>query len=240
MSKHLHRGMEDLKRSLLTLGGMVEEAIERAAAVFKAQDAALGAAVLGDDDAIDSMELKIEDDCLKLLALYQPVAEDLRFVCSVFKINNDLERLGDLAASMAKRGGRIGKLLPVEVGEQFDLMSREAIRMLRNVLQAFVERDPAAARTVVMDDDRIDALHRTMIQKLTAFMKADSANVDAGVQLLWVSRNLERIADHITNIAEDVVYMVEGENIRHRLRREGRDTGDLLANVLTLKSDRPN
>lgn len=237
MSKHLHHSMDELKKSVLTLGGLVEESIELGAKALLNQDARLGAVVAADDDAIDKMELKIEDDCLKLLALYQPVAEDLRFLCAVMKINNDLERLGDLAASMARRGGRIGEMLPPDLGESFDTMAREVIRMLRNVLQAFVERDPAAARQVVKYDDTVDGLHRNLIDRIIAYMKQPPGHVETGVHLVWVSRNLERIADHITNIAEDIVYMVEGETIRHQLRGpRGDGTPDTSKKVLTLKS----
>ncbi len=241
MSKHLHHSIGELKKNVLMLGSLVEESIESGAKALREQDARLGAMVAADDDAIDDMELLIEDECLKLLALYQPVAEDLRFVCAVMKINNDLERLGDLAASMARRGGRIGQLLPVELVEQFDTMAREVIHMLRNVLQAFVERDPAAARLVVKYDDTVDSLHRNMIEKVIAFMKVNPAHVEAGVHLVWVSRNLERIADHITNIAEDVVYMVEGETIRHRLREPRTDgsPSEYSPKVLTLKAPKP-
>lgn len=238
MSKHLHHSMDELKKNVLMLGSLVEESIESGAKALRDQDARLGAMVAADDDAIDDMELLIEDECLKLLALYQPVAEDLRFLCAVMKINNDLERLGDLAASMARRGGRIGQLLPPELVEQFDTMAREVIRMLRNVLQAFVERDPGAARLVVKYDDTVDGLHRNMIERVIAFMKLNPVHVEAGVHLVWVSRNLERIADHITNIAEDVVYMVEGETIRHRLRgpRSDNPPRPPQSKVLTLKS----
>ncbi len=237
MSKHLHHSMGELKKSVLTLGGLVEESIELGSRALRDQDARLGAVVAADDDAIDKMELKIEDDCLKLLALYQPVAEDLRFLCAVMKINNDLERLGDLAASMARRGGRIGQMLPPDLSESFDTMAREVIRMLRNVLQAFVERDPAAARLVVKYDDMVDGLHRNLIDRIIAYMKQLPAHVEPGVHLVWVSRNLERIADHITNIAEDIVYMVEGETIRHQLRGPRADAPiDPNRNVLTLKS----
>jgi phosphate transport system protein len=229
--------MDELKKSVLTLGGLVEESIELGAKALREQDAHLGAVVAADDDAIDDMELQIENECLKLLALYQPVAEDLRFLCAVMKINNDLERLGDLAASMARRGGRIGQLLPPELVEQFDTMAREVIRMLRNVLRAFVERDPTAARLVVKYDDTVDGLHRAMLERVIAYMKLNPAHVEAGVHLVWVSRNLERIADHITNIGEDIVYMVEGETIRHQLRGPRSETpANPANNVLTLKS----
>lgn len=238
MSKHLHHSMAELKKLVLTLGGLVEESIEKGAKALREQDASLGATVAANDDAIDQMELRVEDECLKLLALYQPVAEDLRFLCAVMKINNDLERLGDLAASMARRGGRIGQAVPTELVEQFDRMARDVIRMLRNVLGAFVERDTAAARVVVQDDDAIDNLHRSMMEKVVAFMKQNPSNVEAGVHLVWVSRNLERIADHITNIAEDIVYMVEGASIRHQLRGPRAEPPGLSprSKVLTLKS----
>lgn len=241
MSKHLHTSMDELKKLVLKLGGLVEDSIQRGAKALREQDSKLGAQVQADDDTIDRMELKIEDECLKLLALYQPVAEDLRFLCAVMKINNDLERVGDLGASMARRGGNISQIVPPALANEFDAMAREVIKMLRHVLVAFVERDPAAARVVVKDDDAVDNLHHSLMVKVITFMKGDAANVETGVQLLWVSRNLERIADHVTNIGEDVVYMVEGETIRHQLRGPRTEaSGEARSNVLTLKSDRPN
>ena len=216
MSKHMQGSLSDLKKKLLTMGGMVEEAVERAVQLLREPDVDEADHIITGDRAIDELELEIDDECLKVLALYQPVAEDLRFVSTVMKINNDLERVADLAVNTARRARDLKKPLRPELSEPIQLATKRIIKMLRNGLNAFVERDPITARKVIQADDAIDRYHSKMIKKLISYMTRHPGNIEDGVQLLWVSRNLERIADHITNMGEDIVYMVEGETIRHR------------------------
>lgn len=176
----------------------------------------LGELVIDGDQEIDRREVELEDDCLKVLALHQPVATDLRFVAAVLKINNDLERIGDLAVNIAERSISLMSTTPSPVPSQFRTMMERVASMLRRSIRAFVSGDPELAREILEEDDEVDRLNRDAIKDILARMHESPGEIEALVQLFSVSKGLERIGDHATNIAEDVVYMVEGDIIRHQ------------------------
>ena len=215
MSKHLHNEIEKLKRRLLTIGSNVIDAIQKALFALEERRADVAAEVMEGDKKIDAAEVELEEDCLKLLALYQPVAEDLRFIAAVMKINNDLERMGDEAVNIAEHASFLAHKLPPPVPLQLNAMTTAALRMVRESLDAFVEGNPEAARRVCAEDDEVDRLNQEIINAVWIMMREDPEMVERATHLFSVSRHLERIADHATNVAEDVVYMVEGKIIRH-------------------------
>jgi len=215
MSKHFEREVEKLKRSLLSLSAMVEDALWRAVKSVEENNADLAAKVIEGDADVDQKEVDIEEECLKILALYHPVAFDLRFLVAVLKMNNDLERIGDLAANVAKRAinlaGREMATLPVD----FHDMGDRARSMLRRSLDALVNHDANLAREIRKDDDQVDAMNRAMSDRIKAEISKYPENFESLLELLNISRHLERVADQATNIAEDVIYLVEGQIVRH-------------------------
>lgn len=215
MTKHLERDLAHLKRELLGLGALVEEATNKAITALVNRRADIADEVRNGDDLIDSRELEIEEDCLKLLALYQPMATDLRFIVAVMKVNNDLERMGDLAVNIADRAWDIANSQPAVPPGDLLTMAERVRAMVRESLDALVNRDCELARKVVRDDEDVDDMHKRMFKFLEELMMKDASSVPLGVHTLSASRHLERIADLATNIAEDVVFMVEGEVIRH-------------------------
>jgi phosphate transport system protein len=220
MSNHLLRDLELLKKHLLTMGGMVEEATDLAITAVIDRRRELAEQVLAGDDRIDAKELEIEDECLKMLALHQPVATDLRFIITVLKVNNDLERMGDLAKNIAERAAFLGELPPIEGAQDFRRMAERVRGMVHECIDALVNRDVELARRVCLEDRDVDEENRLRFTQLQQVMKHDPSTVERAVSLLSVSRHLERIADHATNVAEDVVFLVDGEVIRHlRLSR---------------------
>ena len=216
MTKHMVRDFENLKRKLLGLGGIVEEAINNAILALLDRRHDLAEEVISGDRQIDLKEVDLEEDCLKALALYQPVAGDLRFIITVLKVNNDLERMGDLAVNIAERASYLSVHPALKVSLDFARMVTGVRRMVRDSLDALIRMDTDLARTVLTMDDQIDAINRDMFISLQELMRQDSDTVERSVHLLSTSRNLERIADLCTNIAEDVVFMVDGDLIRHR------------------------
>ncbi len=216
MSKHLERDLERLKKHLLELGVMVEEAANTAMTALTELRADLADQVVNSDNTIDAKEVLIEEDCLKVLALHQPVARDLRFVIGVMKVNNDLERIGDQAVNVAERARYLAEQPPLDIPLDFERMAAVVRKMVRTSLDAHVNLDNTLARTVGGMDDEVDDIHREMFDVLQAKMEEDPAVVKRAVAYLSASRDLERVADLATNIAEDVVFMVEGEVIRHR------------------------
>jgi len=216
MPRHLQREIEKLKKKILSLGALVEENVQRAVKSISDRDLKLANLVLGADPEIDQMEVDIEEDCLKILALNQPVAIDLRFIIAVLKINNDLERIGDLAINIAERSAFLATKENVRIPFDFPGMSGLAQAMLKKSLDSLVNLDSKSAREVIVSDDRIDAMHREMYTQIAEGIRRNMDQLDSYINLLAVSRQLERIADHATNIAEDVIYMVDGEIARHR------------------------
>jgi phosphate transport system protein len=225
MTRHLQTDLDRLKKEVLAMGAMVEEAINRAIRALVAREPELAREVAAGDDAIDRKELEVEDMCLKMLALHQPVAGDLRYIIAVLKVNNDLERMGDLAGNIAERAQFLSTHPPLPVDIDFTRMVESVRRMVRESLDSLVNQDPDLARKVCVSDAEVDGCQRHMFETLTSLMQRDSSTVERAVQVLSVSRHLERIGDSATNIAEDVVFMVEGDVIRHqprgRLHRAG-------------------
>lgn len=215
MSRHLEIEIQKLNKRILAIGETVVEAIQKSLKALHERSPELAEAVQQGDRRIDSAEVEVEEECLKLLALYQPVAEDLRFICAVMKINNDMERMGDEAANIAGHAQFLSERDPLPMPPRLRDLSETAMRMVRESLAAFVEGDVDAARRICAEDDIADQYNREVINTVWHMMSAEPQTVERATHLFSVSRHLERIADHATNIAEDVVYMVEGKIIRH-------------------------
>jgi phosphate transport system protein len=221
--KHMERDLEKLQRSILRMAGTVEEALYHATKALMERDPALARKVIDGDGEIDRLENEVHDECLKILALHQPVAVDLRRVSAVLLISTDLERMGDLAVGIAERALSLAEppypTIPSRVAE----MTRRTTEMVRRSLDAFVHQDPTAARAVILMDDEVDQDNEAIIAELIAEMKTDPERIEPGMSLFSAVRHLERIADHATNIAEDVIYLVEGEVVRHHPEAIERD-----------------
>jgi len=216
MTKHFRRELEKIKKKLLTLGSMVEERVQLVLKAIEEADADLANQVLKTDYEIDEMEVDIEEECLKALALYQPVAIDLRFIIAVIKINNDLERIGDQAVNIAERLITITKSerLP-EVYFDYSTMGLKAQEMLRLSLESLINMDLDEAYKVVTKDDEVDRIKHEAYDRIKSAMAENPDKIGYLINLLLISRHLERLADHTTNIAEEVIYLIEGEIIRH-------------------------
>lgn len=218
MSLHLQRDLENLKKEILLIGGLVEEAINNAIRALKNRDTALAQSVIDKEYIIDEMEVQIEEDCLKTLALHQPVAIDLRFIVVMLKVNNDLERMGDFATNIAQRALFLSEHDPLpDLLEFIDELPGRVQKMVRDTLDALVKMNIELAQKVILADDAVDDINRRMYKKVTETIIADSSTTDRAINLLSTSRYLERIGDLSTNIAEDVIFMVEGNVIRHDL-----------------------
>jgi len=213
--RHLQRETDRLKRKVLALGALVEENLRLAFQAIEERDAAKARKAIATDVLIDQNEVDVEEECLKILALYQPVAGDLRFVAAVIKINSELERIGDLAENIAKRALELLDEFPVTSPATVTVLVDRTSTILEHALDALVRQDAVTAREVLMADVEIDDLYRQLIDELKAMLRNDPDHMDAIVLLFSVARHLERLADHATNIAEDVLYMVEGEIQRH-------------------------
>ena len=216
MTKHIERQIENLKERILRLGTLVEEAISKSITALINRDTSLAQRVIANDSEIDAMEVEVEEECLKMLALYQPVAADLRFVVAALKINNDLERMGDLARNIAKRVTQLEGGDPYDLPPEIRTMATQAQEMVRQCLDAVVKRDPTLARQVREEDDIVDEARQRIQRRVLQGIKDQPENVDNLLRINSVSKHIERIADMATNIAEDVVYMVEGDIVRHR------------------------
>lgn len=218
MSIHLIRDLESLHRDILSMCAMVEEMIHLAIDELGRSNSYPAVELAKKDDEIDRWDVRIEEECLKILALHQPVAIDLRRITSVLKISGELERVADLSVHIAERAASIANRPEVEVPEKLQTMARLALDMLHRSIDSYVVLDSILARQVCAEDDRVDQLNREIIQELTEVMKSSPTLVEPALHLFSASRHVERIADHATNIAEDVVYLVEGAIIRHRSR----------------------
>ena len=216
MSLHLQRDLEKLKKEILKLGTMVESAINNAILALNNREMFYVDEVLRLEDHINEMEVKIEEDCLKILALHQPVAGDLRFIVVSLKVNNDLERMGDFAKNIAKRARELMQEEPISTLPEFVNELPNLVRtMVRNSLDALVKLDVGLAREVIAMDDKVDEINRAMYQEVTRVAKENPSKTEIAISLLSTSRYMERIGDLSTNIAEDVIFMVEGRVIRH-------------------------
>ena len=217
MSGHLQREIDNLKKKLLALGAFVEEDVQKAVTAISERNAAAAREVIESDPEIDKMEIDIEEDCLKVLALHQPVAIDLRFIVAVLKINNDLERIGDLAVNIAERAAFLATQERVDIPFDFVGMASKAKTMLARSLDALINGDTELAHSVCAADDEVDQINREMYYQIQDGIRNSPEQMVCLLHLLSVSRHLERIADHATNIAEDVIYMIAGEIVRHRV-----------------------
>lgn len=213
--RHLQKEIVQLKKKLLTMSSMVEDMIYLATKSIVTRDARMARQIISRDMEVDEIEVDIEEDCLKILALHQPVAIDLRFIIAVLKINNDLERVGDLAVNMAERSIFLADQEELYFYENISTMAEKAEAMLTRSIDAMVNMDVRLAHQVRAEDDDVDALNRDMYEKIKEELTAHPESVNILVHMLSVGRHLERVADHATNIAEDVVYLVEAEIVRH-------------------------
>jgi phosphate transport system protein len=213
--RHFQEELDVLKSRLLEMGGLAEQRVRRAVQGLAEREHELIESVLIGDEPINALQLEIDDRCLKLLALHQPMATDLRAVMAAVKINTDLERVGDLAVNIAEAAKRYAMHPPVKKLIDIPKMADIAQAMLRDALDSYVKRDMALARQVLHQDDSLDALKTQIFRELLSFMLKDPSTIEAALNLILVSRHLERIGDHATNIAEDVIFMVSARDVRH-------------------------
>ena len=218
MTMHFMREVENLKREILALGGLVEESVFKAVRSVLDNNSELAREVVRRDDEIDELEVDIEEDCLKILALHQPVAVDLRFIVSVLKINSDLERIGDLSVNIAQRALLLASDPGFPRPDILSTMAEKARAMLRDSLDALVRWDCDLALQVLSSDDDVDAMNRQVYDSIRAALESGSRDVAPHIHMLTVARATERIADHATNIALDVLYLIEGTIVRHTLK----------------------
>ncbi len=216
MTVHMKREIDRLKQMLMSLCEVVEESLRQAVEAIKTRDEALAKTVIAGDIEIDQMEVDVEEECLKILALYQPVAIDLRFIITALKINNDLERIGDLAVNLAERGTFLAGQHREDVTLDFDAMTEKTKSMVHRSLEALVNMDSKLAYDVCAADDEVDQINHQMFLIVQDEIRAHPEQSESLIHLLSASRHLERVADHATNIAEDVIYMIEGRIVRHK------------------------
>lgn len=216
MTKHFENEIEKLKKKILRLAAMVEKSLQSAVKSITDGNLELAREIINSDENIDSFEVEVEEECLKILALHQPVAADLRYIIAVLKINNDLERIADLAVNIAQRTGEVvanpGLPVPFDLPDMLEI----TLGMVKDCVDALVMNDTVKARQVIDDDDEIDNRHEKAFKAVQNQIRQNPEATEYYISLASVSRNLERIADHATNIAEDVIYMIDGEIVRHQ------------------------
>ncbi len=217
MQRHFDEALRNLKEKLLRMSGLVEESISSSIKALMERDAELSYKVIKSDDAVNLLEIEIDELCLKLLALYQPTAGDLRFITSTLKINSDLERIGDLAVNIAQRTLDLLKVPPLKLRLNIPKMAQAAQGMLKDSLNAFVNKDSKLAYEVCKRDDEVDDLNHEIFMEILKAKPEDQSPVERVIDLILVAKNLERVADHSTNICEDVIYMVDGKVIKHHI-----------------------
>jgi phosphate transport system protein len=216
MSRHLQQEIDKLKSKLLTLVSTAKAAVEKAVKSVDERDAAAAQAVVDGDDDFDHAEVDLEEDCLKILALHQPVATNLRVIIAVMKINNDIERIGDLAVNIAERALFLCSQPPIAAPSDLAEMRTRSLAMLTGSLDALVQMDTKLARKIRAGDEEVDEINRRLFQEFYAAVHKTPDHVERLLSYLSVGRHLERIADYATNIAEDVIYLIEGEIVRHK------------------------
>ena len=216
MAKHLEKELERIKKMIYSLGARVDESVDLAIKSFQENDQDLAQKIIQNDRQIDELEVEVEEECLKALALYQPVAIDLRFIIAVMKMTNDLERIGDLAADIAKNGLLINKTARPRLPLDLHQMSYLVKTIVRKALDALMDIDPILAREVIQNDHEINTLKAEMKAEIVAALQREPAHAEPLITLLAITQRLERIGDHATNIAEDVIYMLEADIIRHQ------------------------
>ena len=215
ITRHFQEDLQALKGRLLTMGGLAEERVRMAVQAMVERDRDLVDRVLSGDLPINELHIEVDQRCFRLLALHQPMAVDLRTIVAAVKINTDLERVGDLAVNIAEATSRYLSHAPVKPLIDIPLMADIAQTMLRDALESFVQRDMALAQAVLDRDDRLDGLKTQVFRELLTYMLQDPRTVEPALDLVLVSRHLERIGDHATNIAEDVIFLVSARDVRH-------------------------
>jgi phosphate transport system protein len=219
--RHFHEELANVKVRLLTMSGEAEAAMGLAIEALLARNLDKAAQVIANDRVIDELELELEEQCVSLLALQQPMARDLRMLTSALKIANDLERVGDHAVNIAQSAERLAQSRPITPEPEIIEMARLSRVMLSDAIEAFIRGDAVAGREICRRDDKVDALHKNVFRILLTHMMEDPHQIGSGMELFLVSRNLERVADLATNIAEDVVFLVEGKSIKHHAEDRG-------------------
>jgi phosphate transport system protein len=220
MERKFEKELQDLRERLLVMGSLAETMIRKGIKALVDHDEALVQSVLGHEEEMDLLCIEIDDRCFTLLALQQPMASDLRFLVAGIKINSDLERIGDQAVSVALRAQELIREPELKPLIDIPRMAQLAQEMVRKSLDAFVRRDSELARSVIEADDEVDSLRDQVFRELLTYMMADTGTIPRALNLILISRNLERIADHATNIAEDVIYIIRGEDVRERGDKE--------------------
>ena len=214
--RHFQEELDVLKERLLAMGGLAEERVREVVRGLMDRDAAALDAVLAGDQPINDLHIEIDDRCFKLLALHQPMAADLRVIVAAVKINTDLERVGDLAVNIGEAGKRYLRHAPVKPLIDIPRMGDLAQTMLRDALDAFVRGDMALAEAVLVQDDTLDALKSQIFRELLTYMLQDPTTIEPALDLILISRHLERIGDHATNVAEDVIFILSARDVRHQ------------------------
>ena len=214
--RHFQDDLDSLKQRVLAMGGLAEERVREAVRGLMDRDSAALDAVLAGDQPINDLHIELDDRCFKLLALHQPMAADLRVVVAAVKINTDLERVGDLAVNIAEAGKRYLQHPPVKPLIDIPRMGDIAQSMLREALDAFVRRDIALAEAVLAEDDVVDALKSQIFRELLTYMLQDPETIEPSLDLILISRHLERIGNHATNVAEDVIFILSARDVRHQ------------------------
>ena len=217
MQRHFHEELDALKQTLLAMGGLVEDQIRRVMTALLERDTMLAQEVIDGDAQVNAYDVEVDEKCVELLALYQPTAGDLRFITTAMKIVTDLERIGDQAVNIAQRALELNQEPQLKPYIDLPRMADIALAMLRRSLDAFVARDTELARRVCGEDAEVDALKEQIFRELLTFMMEDARTIPRAIRLILISRFLERVADHATNIAEMVIYMVESKMVRHTL-----------------------
>ena len=217
MQRHFHDELDTLKQTLLAMGGLVEDQIRRVMTALIERDGELAQEVIDRDAQVNAYDIEVDEKCVELLALNQPAAGDLRFITTAMKIVTDLERIGDQAVNIAQRALELNREPQLKPYIDLPRMSEKAQRMVKESLDAFVTRDTDLARRVCAEDAEVDALKEQIFRELLTFMMEDARTIPRAIRLILISRFLERVADHATNIAEMVIYMVESKIVRHSL-----------------------
>lgn len=215
MPRHFHEELEALKQILLAMGGLVEDQMRRAMQALIDRDDAVARDVIEGDRRVNAYDVEVDEQCVELLALHQPTAGDLRFITTAMKIVTDLERIGDQAVNIAQRVIELNREPQLKPYIDLPRMAERAQAMVKESLDAFVDRDTALARRVCAEDAEVDALKEQVFRELLTFMMEDARTIPRAIRLILVSRCLERVADHATNIAEMVIYLVDGKLVRH-------------------------
>ena len=218
MKRHFEDELKTLKEKLYKMGLRVEEAIRRSIEALMERDSKKAQDVIKHDQEINLQEIEIDEMAHEFIALYQPAAADLRLITMMLKINNDLERMGDQAVNIAEKAMVINQEPPFKASRALQELTDKALRIVRDALDSFMDADPAKAKEILERDDQIDALNDLLYEEVQRIMQAQPEHVRAGVSLIMVSHNLERIGDLATNIAEDVIYVKRGVDVRHHIR----------------------